>query len=81
MGQVGEACGPGHVWRDWFRFALGLKNRREGEVREGETGNRSRSWPGPLGTGREAGLGHAPPTWCFNLRNLRNLRKNFALKG
>jgi hypothetical protein len=30
-------------------------------VREGETGNRSRSWPGPPGTGREAGLGHREP--------------------
>jgi len=29
------------------------------KVREGETGNRSRDWPGPPGTGREAGLGHA----------------------
>jgi len=27
-------------------------------VREGETGNRSRSWPGPPRSGREAGLGH-----------------------
>ena len=27
------------------------------EVREGETGNRSRDWPGPQGTGREGGLG------------------------
>ncbi len=29
------------------------------KVREGETGNRLRDWPGPPGTGREAGLGHA----------------------
>jgi len=28
------------------------------EVREGESGNRSKDWPGPPGTGREAGLGH-----------------------
>ena len=28
------------------------------KVREGETGNRSRNWPGPPGTGREIGLGH-----------------------
>jgi len=27
------------------------------KVREGETGNRLRDWPGPPGTGREAGLG------------------------
>jgi excinuclease ABC subunit A len=27
------------------------------EVREGQTGNRSRDWPGPQGTGRKGGLG------------------------
>ena len=27
------------------------------EVRQGETGNRPREWPGPTGTGREGGLG------------------------
>jgi L-lysine 2,3-aminomutase len=32
-----------------------------GKVREGETGNRSRSWPGPPGVGREAGLGQDFP--------------------
>jgi hydrogenase maturation protein HypF len=30
------------------------------KVRQGETGNRSREWPGPAGTGREAGLGQCP---------------------
>ena len=35
-----------------------------GKVREGEIVQRSRGWPGPPGTGREAGLGYLDVTWA-----------------
>ena len=35
-----------------------LSREHTEKVRQGETGNRSREWPGPAGTGRETGLGH-----------------------
>jgi hypothetical protein len=57
------------------------------KVRGGETGNRSRGWPGPPETGREAGLGHRKPVdlltqvlGVFVLSNYRS-RRTRAMKN